>query len=361
MLVPSRQLKVVLLLGVAWLMVACGSASPEAEGTTTTSGVVTTPEDTMADDVLVGLVMPDFSQNELMIAMKDGVDAAAAEYGADLQVVGSNSADDLVRGIEDTVAAGADVLLYNTIDNQAVIPAIADVNEAGIPVVCSVNCAGGGGEGQDVVGEHAMTFGFDYLFVGSLLGEWIVNQSPQPLKIAIIDANRADQGIQNTFDGIDEVIAESGLDIEVVISPPTNWDRAAAVDAARTVLTAHPDVDAIIAMHDIIAAATIDAINELGYKATPLAAMGGTCEGLANILEGNQSATVFLPLYEAGYLGMEAAVRVARNQPVDGGNVPIDVVFIDQDLAQAVADGTNDGMVDGINVSSTIERASGGC
>ena len=52
-------------------------------------------------------------------------------FGVELLVTGSGSAQDLVAAIENYAAAGVDVIVYDTIDAQALAPAILALNDAG--------------------------------------------------------------------------------------------------------------------------------------------------------------------------------------------------------------------------------------
>ena len=255
------------------------------------------------EPIRIGLVIPDFTQNELILALKTGADDAAADYGVELLVTGSGNAQDLVAAVENYAAAGVDVIVYDTIDAQALAPAILALNDAGIPVVCTVACAS--------EGVSAIEIGYDYRAdMGRPLGDWLAAYEPAPSKLAFIDSNQADESIAAIYAGIEDGLEAGGLtDVERVVSPPTNWDRAAGLDAARSLLTAHPDVDIIVGLHDLLAGATLTAMEELGYKETTLTGLGGTCEGLMNILEGRQALTVIQPLYPAGYLAVEAAVK----------------------------------------------------
>src|SRR5690606_27142100 len=149
-------------------------------------------------------------------------------------------------------------------------------------------------------GEHAAKIIYDYRpDMGQPLGEWIASVVPAGGKVAVIDSNQADAAVAAIYDGMYDGIGDTETS-EIIVSPPTNWDRAAALDIARNVLTANPDLDVVIGFHDLIAGATLDAMAELGYASVPLAGLGGTCEGLANILAGRQGFTVIQPLAPAG-------------------------------------------------------------
>ena len=353
---PKKQLRNVIAVIIAFAMLA--AACGEDEPTPTTAAPTTAAPTTAAPEaapIRIGLVIPDFTQNELILALKTGAEDAAADAGVELLVTGSGSAQDLVAAIENYAAAGVDVIVYDTIDAQAISPAILALNDAGIPVVCTVACA--------TEGVSVIEIGYDYRAdMGRPLGDWLAAYEPAPAKLAFIDSNQADESIAAIYAGIEDGLEAGGLaDVERVVSPPTNWDRAAGLDAARSLLTAHPDVDIIVGLHDLLAGATLTAMEELGYKDTVLTGLGGTCEGLMNILEGRQALTVIQPLYPAGYLAVEAAVRIANGETLDEDFIPIGMVVVDQAFAEGVLDGSEPAVVSGVDLKTALEAAAAGC
>ena len=352
----KNQLRTVIAVIIALAMVAaaCGEDEPAP---TTAAPTTAAPTTTAAPEepIRIGLVIPDFTQNELILALKNGAEDAAADAGVELLVTGSGSAQDLVAAIENYAAAGVDVIVYDTIDAQALAPAILALNDAGIPVVCTVACAS--------EGVSAIEIGYDYRAdMGRPLGDWLAAYEPAPAKLAFIDSNQADESIAAIYAGVEDGLEAGGLaDVERVVSPPTNWDRAAGLDAARSLLTAHPDVDIIVGLHDLLAGATLTAMEELGYKETTLTGLGGTCEGLMNILEGRQALTVIQPLYPAGYLAVEAAVQIARGEDPGSEFIAIGMVVVDQAFAEGVLDGSEPAVVSGVDLKTALEAAAAGC
>lgn len=353
---PKKYLRsfVAVVIALAMVAAACGEDEP-AETTAAPTTAPTTAAAPEEEPIRIGLVIPDFTQNELILALKTGADDAAADYGVELLVTGSGNAQDLVAAVENYAAAGVDVIVYDTIDAQALAPAILALNDAGIPVVCTVACAS--------EGESAIEIGYDYRTdMGRPLGDWLAAYEPAPKKLAFIDSNQADESIAAIYAGIEDGLEAGGLtDVERVVSPPTNWDRAAGLDAARSLLTAHPDVDIIVGLHDLLAGATLTAMEELGYKETTLTGLGGTCEGLMNILEGRQALTVIQPLYPAGYLAVEAAVKIAQGETMTEDFIPIGMVVVDKAFAEGVLDGSEEPVQSGVDLKTALDAAAAGC
>jgi len=303
-----------------------------------------------ADTIRIGMVLPDFTQNQLILDLHDQAQAAAKEEGVELLVTGRGAAEEQVAAVENYVAAGVDVLVYDTTDSAAMTGAILKANAAGIPVVCVIACAEGG--------EHAALIWYDYrTMMGRPLGEWIVSVTPAGGKVGVIDSNQADPSIRSIYDGINDAL--EGSNLELVISPPTNWDRAAALNIARDLLIGNPDFDTVVGFHDLITGATLTAMAELGYPSVPISGLGGTCEGLANVLSGTQSFTVIQPLAPAGYHGIKAAASIARGG--EGANVGVPMVALDTAYAKAILAGTEGGNPNGVDVLTVLQKAASGC
>lgn len=345
---PLKRQLMVLLTTVALLLVACqAQASPAPQGS---AGPTAAASD--SSPIRIGLVLPDFTQNELILNLHDRAVAAAEEFGVELLVQGVGAAEDQVAAVENYIAAGVDVIAYDTTDGAAMTPAIEQANAAGIPVVCIVSCATGG--------EHAATVNYDYRpDMGQPLGEWLATIVPSGGKVGVVDSNQADPAVAAIHEGMNDGLGD--LDAEVIISPPTNWDRAAALDIARNLLTANPDLDVIVGFHDLIAAAILDAMAELQYKSLPLGGLGGTCEGLSNILAGKQAFTVLQPLGPAGYDGIKAAAMIARGETLPSTEIGVPMIALTQERAQAILAGTEDGEPEGVDVLSALKAAEAGC
>ncbi|MDA0989328.1 MAG: sugar ABC transporter substrate-binding protein [Verrucomicrobia bacterium] len=327
-----------LLVVFSMLLGACAPAAPT--------------EAPVAKTIRIGLVIPDFTQNQLILDLHDQAVAAAQEYGVELLVEGKGAAEDQVAAVENYIAAGVDVLVYDTTDGAAMTGAIEQANKAGIPVVCIVSCANGG--------KHAATVMYNYRpDMGQPLGEWIASAAPAGSKVGVIDSNQADMSIKAIYDGMYDGIGD--LKIEVIVSPPTNWDKAAALDIARTLLTANPDFDVIIGFHDLIAAATLDAMAELGYATVPVAGLGGTCEGLANLLAGRQSFPVLQPLAPSGYQGIKAAAAIARGETLAVTEIGVPMIALTRERAEAILAGTEEGQPEGVDVLTALKAAKAGC
>ena len=88
----------------------------------------------MAEDKTMGLILSTLN-NPFFVTLKDGAEAKATEMGVELVVLDSqNDSARELSNMEDLVTQGADLILINPTDSDAVGNAIKAANKAGIPV-----------------------------------------------------------------------------------------------------------------------------------------------------------------------------------------------------------------------------------
>jgi ribose transport system substrate-binding protein len=297
----------------------------------------------------VGLVLPDYTQNELILGAKEGAEAAAKELGVDLTVAkGSGDTTEQVRSIEDMVTSQVDVLIYDAIDEKGVGPAIQAAAEAGVKIVCIVSCTD--------EGDHAARIDFDYeKEMGVPTGEWLSKTVPDAKTVGFVDSNQVNPAVKAMYDGVKSAFTSASVDPKMDISPPTDWDKAKALNVARDFLTANPNLDALMCMHDLIAGACLDAMRELGYKDIPIGGEGGTCEGLNNIVAGKQDFTVIQDLHPAGAEGVRIAKTLAEGGQVEETKKFIPMAPVTTEILKGIQSGSEEGVINGVDVKALLD------
>jgi ribose transport system permease protein len=337
MFFSNHRLRTMLLLLVvvsAIVAIASGCGSSDNSGGTTAAATTGGASTSKAKDHLrMALVLPDFTQNELILDLKNGSEAEAKKLGIDLTVTGSADAAEQARAVQNAIAAKVDAIVYDTIDAQALTPAIEQANSAGITVICTTSCAAGG--------ENAAEITFDNKKAGALTGQWIADQLKDGKgKVGIVDTNRADGSVQEIYEGLDAGLKAGGADPKLVISPPTDWDAAKGLKVATDLFTANPDFDAVVCMHDLLLDPCEQAMKATNYKKVPLAGFGGTCAGIAAVLSGEAQGTVAQFLYRAGSLAVAAAQKAVAGEDAASLSSTAPIIAITTDSAKGMLDGS---------------------
>lgn len=309
--------------------------------------------------IRIALVLPDFAQNPAILDVKKGAEAAAKKLGnVEVITTGNISAEGQVKAIETAIAADVDVILYDTIDGKAISPAIEKANKAGIPVVCYISCA--------IRGKHVSKIEFDWVGIGTVEGTWLGKQLKAGQQkrggtpvYASVDTSQADPAVAGIYKGRDAAIRAAGVKPKVVITPPTNWDRAKGLTYATDLLTANPRIDAMTCNGDNIALSCWQAMKAAGRTDIPISGVNGDCANLASILRGEQGFSVILFLKSGGAVAMDTAVRVARKQPYKKALV-VPIQGVDRALAQAILSGKAK-VPAGLDTLERLKKARAGC
>lgn len=309
--------------------------------------------------IRIALVLPDYAQNAAILDVKKGAEAAAKSLGnVEVLTTGSISADGQVKAIENAIAAKVDLIMYDTIDGKALSPAIIKANKAGIPVVCYISCA--------VRGKHAAKIEFDWVGIGKVEGKWLGKElkagqqkSGGTPVYAVVDTSKADPSVAGIYRGRNAAIAAAGVKPKVVITPPTNWDRAKGLTYATDLLTANPRIDAMTCNADSIALSCYQAMKAAGRTDIPYSGANGDCVNLAAVLKGQQGYSVILFLKSGGAVAMKTAVKVARGQPYNAAGI-VPIQGIDKALAQSILSGKTKPPA-GLDTLERLKAARAGC
>jgi ABC-type sugar transport system substrate-binding protein len=127
------------------------------------------------------------------------------------------------------------------------------------------------------------------------------------------------------------------------------------------VLTAHPNLKALAGTNDDVGLGIVKAVQQqgkLGKVAT--AGHGGSCNGLASILQGQLGFTVLIPGHAVGAAAVDVAYKLLQKQSVDTAPQYIPAVGVDSALAKGILDGSQQNPP-GIDVKAQLTAAQAGC
>lgn len=213
------------------------------------------------------------SNNPFFEVIAENMRAAAAELGYEVRVVSAEA--DVAKQmdqIRDFVVSRVDAIVLNPADSAAIGAAIAEANQAGIPVfTCDLECTA---DGVEIAGHIAT----DNYQGGCLAGEAMIEAiGDEGGDIAILTHDPADSTVQRVR-GFDDVInaynedRESGT-INVVKRLPCEGQRDPAYKATQDIITAHPDLKGLFAINDPGALGALAALEKAG-KADQVAIIG---------------------------------------------------------------------------------------
>ncbi|MGL4308984.1 MAG: substrate-binding domain-containing protein, partial [Paracoccaceae bacterium] len=240
-------------------------------------------------------------------AMKAAIEAAGNEYiSADAE---SSSAKQLTD-IEALIAQGANALIINAWDKDAIGPAIEAAAAEGIPVV-----------GYDRLIEDDRTFylTFDNVGVGRIIAENVFAAVPEG-NYAIIKGDPGDPNAGFLLQGMMSVIQpaiDSGAITIVGEAFSDGWKPENAQKNMEQILTAaNNDVDAVLSQNDGMAGGAAAALAAQGLN-VPLGGQDGDLAAINRVARGLQTVSVWKDARQLGTAAGEIASALAAGAALD--------------------------------------------
>jgi ribose transport system substrate-binding protein len=203
------------------------------------------------------------------------------------------------------LSGGYDALLISPQSDSNLGPAIEQARAKGIPVI----------DIDDARVTGVSTYiGTDQVAIGSKAARYIFSRLPQGGEVAQIEGQAGSPNARARIKGFEQGVEQSGK-LKLVASQPGNWDRLTALDAAATIIRAHPDVKAFYANNDTMALGVVEAVRNANMTGK-IIVVGTDGIGAAkkSIADGQLDATVAEFPVQEGQLGVEMAIRQLEGQ-----------------------------------------------
>ncbi|MGL6210971.1 MAG: substrate-binding domain-containing protein [Paracoccaceae bacterium] len=264
----------------------------------------------LAEGKVIGVSWASFQEERWKIdeaAMKAAIEAAGNTYvSADAE---SSSAKQLTD-IEALIAQGANALIINAWDKDAIGPAIEAAAAEGIPVV-----------GYDRLIEDARTFylTFDNVGVGRIIAEEVSKLTPKG-NYAIVKGDPGDPNAGFLLQGMMSVIqgaVDSG-DIKIVGEAFSDgWKPENAQKNMEQILTANNNaIDAVLSQNDGMAGGVVAALAAQGLV-IPVGGQDGDLAAINRVARGSQTVSVWKNATDLGKAAGEIASALADGTALD--------------------------------------------
>lgn len=231
--------------------------------------------------------------NEFWGTMKTRYEEAAEELGIEVEVFEASAEDDTqgqLDALNTMIPMEFDAIILSPIDGTNLIPGIVAANEEGIPVINL-----GPGVDTDALadaGGHLdgkITVNFEEQ--GSTVANDMISRMPDGGEVAILAGlEGAGQSVGRT-NGATKVFEETE-GIELVATQACDWDTEKAYEAAKDILTAHPELKGIFACNDNMALAAVRALQEEGNEDVMVYGVDYTSDAKAAIEEGTMMGSM---------------------------------------------------------------------
>jgi ABC-type sugar transport system substrate-binding protein len=341
---PLRRL-LVLLAALALLLSACGgggetgseateeptSPAPEAEASEEASP--TDSESTAGGgDYTIGVSLAS-PTIPLYVAMAEGMRQKAEELGVELVFTEAN--EDPVQqlnDVQDLIAQSVDGILISPIDAEAAIPAYEAARAADIPIMSIA---------RNTDPQYETSFiGAAWEEYGRQIAEWTCEEAGGQGTVAMVKGPAGASFVEDMEDGYKAFLESDCPGMSVVFetnASPLTVDQGLA--AAQDALTANPDVTAIFANNDDLAAGALQALAEQGKAPEDVVVTGfdGTPEGVELVGNGELDMTIALRPQSWGELGLQTMVDHLNGEEVPP-LVEIETLLVDSSNVEGLTE-----------------------
>lgn len=281
--------------------------------------------------IKIGFSM-DTLQEERWQKDRDLFKAAAAELGADVEVLAANGDDaKQIAQAESLISQGVDILVVVPHNAEATAAIVEKAHEAGIKVLAYDRLI----KNSDV----DLYVSFDNERVGEMQAEAIVAMAPKG-NYVYIGGSEADNNAHMFKQGAMNVLQkyiDSG-DIKIVYDQwSKDWNPAAALTNMENALTANNNkIDAVVAANDGTAGGAIQALTSQGLAGKiPVSGQDAELAAAQRIVEGTQTMTVYKPIKLLAEKAAELAVKMAKGEDVsadkkvNNGKIDVPSILLD--------------------------------
>jgi ABC-type sugar transport system substrate-binding protein len=275
--------------------------------------------------VRIGVVIKGLD-NPYFAAMKQGLEAAARDRGADVQVRAATGLADTAgqaANLEALVEQDLGCYVVNPINQSNLINALSHLPDD-VPIVNIDSPVGV--RAARALGIKIRTYiGTDNRAAGALAAKAMAGVVGRDAVVAVIGGISGDATSAARLAGF-----RDGADGRFEPLPPVSadWDETKAMSAAGALLRAHPGIEGFFAANDQMALGIVRAVARAGRRGSvAVVGVDGIEDALASIRRGAMAATVSQYPYTMGTFAVDACVAATSGKPLPGRvDAPIQVI-----------------------------------
>ena len=287
-------------------------AKTEAESTgEDTKAAETTGE---KKDYKIAVLLP--GPTGYFVATKEGVDAAAAEYGVTIEYADAQwDASKQLSQAEDFMVKGVDLIALCCVDSGSGEKIVKSAQESNIPVLAFTNAIG-----SEETGEYAglvSYVGQNEVNTGAVTGEIAKNLLGEAGgKAILIEGVPGTTPQINRKKGLEQAL--KGSNIEIIYNQTSNWEKEQALKIVEDLIQKKMEFNVGICQDDNSATGAGQALKEAGMKEeVKVIGLGGSKDGLQAVKDGVIDGTTYMSAVEEGHLAIETSVKYLNGEKVE--------------------------------------------
>lgn len=256
--------------------------------------------------------------NPFWITVKEGYEAAAQEFGVDVDVLSAPKEDDVnsqLEALQTVLTKNVDAVAISAITPYNLVPGVAEANRMDVPVIA----VGTSIDAEAAEEANARVEGFitsDFAEQGEIGAGYIVEKIGSG-KVAIIEGMPGAAQGEARREGAERAF-DSSANIELVSVQPGNWDRKTAYDITSSLIQAHPDLRGIFCANDVMALGAVEALKAAGMKDdVVVVGVDFIDEARESIMRGELDGSVAMSPYLFGKGGLILALKALEGHALD--------------------------------------------
>jgi ribose transport system substrate-binding protein len=267
--------------------------------------------------------MPPATEFDYYIAIGQGVKDEAAKLGADTFMLAPQSGSDIAGQmgmIQDVITRGVDAIILSTHDEAAATPLVERAVEQGIAVII-VN--------SDIPNFPAPVMGV----VGYAqrrgtykMGMYVAGVMHGKGNVGVLEGQPGWHSTERIGGYLDALSQFPGM--KIIASAPTAWNVETGNSVMMDMLTAHPEIQVVVAANDYEAIGAATAAQSLNRKDVLIFGNDGDTTGMEQIYAGTWNGTVNTTPYVMGQVVLQVTLDCLQGK-YPGGWVETPVTIVD--------------------------------
>ncbi len=292
------------------------------------------------DGPVIGLSVKTITNDPFQAAWVQAATDKVEELGGTVQLLvagGQTAVASQSSQLEDLVTQQVDGIIVSPLDGSAVLPALQKAKDAGVSVILVDQPIAAGNEEL-----YETLIATDNVNAGRELATYLVTTMADPeLKVAIIEGAPGSVAGDDRLAGFIEGLASGG--ITPVASATGEWDNAKALAAMENIITANPDLQAVLSASDVMVDGILQALAGAGKTDVAVLAIDGSTVGVQGVLDGKLLADNTQDPMAMGSMAAEFAVGIANGEIepgslekyIDSGTTTVTIDNAEEALAKA--------------------------
>jgi len=249
---------------------------------------------------------------------------AAEKYADEFELVtfdSENNSTKQIDQINNCVANGFDVIIFQQVDAQAPVAAVKQAVEKGVKVIVVTGSIEDDGESVYVDASPVQQ--------GEAIADYAVTKLPKNAKVAILQGPAGNFHANGREEGFEKGLAKRS-DIEIVDKQIGEWQKEKGLTITQNWLVSIEGLDAILAHNDNMALGAYEAIKMAGKEdEIQVYGVDALAEAVLAVKDGKMMATVFQNAIAYADIGLDYASKLLKGEEVKNVRIDSDLVTVD--------------------------------